>query len=49
MKSHKVFWTAFLLLAILGIGGCTLELTQQEEAGVTEQTSKKPQEQETAR
>jgi hypothetical protein len=44
MKSHNAFWTTILLLVALGIGGCTLELTQQEEA--TGQTSQAPQEQE---
>jgi len=44
MKSQNVFLTTILLLVALGIGGCSLELTQQEEA--TKQTSQEPQEQE---
>jgi len=31
MKSHNGFWTAFLIIAVLGIAGCTLELAQEEE------------------
>jgi hypothetical protein len=31
MKSHSGFSAAFLIIAVLGIGGCTLELAQEEE------------------
>jgi hypothetical protein len=41
MKLHNGFWTAFLLLAVLGIGGCTLELAQEEEP--KEQTAEEQQ------
>jgi hypothetical protein len=44
MKSQNVFLTTILLLAALGIGGCTLELIQQEEPA-TGQSSEEPQEQ----
>jgi hypothetical protein len=43
MKSLNAFWTTILLLAALGIGACTPELTQQE-GQATEQTSQQPQE-----
>jgi hypothetical protein len=46
MKSHNGFWTAFLLLAVLGIASCSLELAQEEQPAA-EQTSEKPQEQQT--
>jgi hypothetical protein len=45
MKKQNGFWTAVLLMVALGIGGCTLELTQ-EEGPTTGQNSQEPQEQE---
>jgi hypothetical protein len=36
MKSQNAFWSTILLLIALGIGGCSLELTQQEEPATGE-------------
>lgn len=44
MKSQNAFWTAILLLAALGIGACSPELTQQE-GPAAEQSTQEPQEQ----
>ena len=43
MKTHNAFWTTILVLAALAIGGCSLEVAQ-EEAG-ERQANQQPQDQ----
>jgi uncharacterized protein HemX len=44
MKSRNAYLITILLLAALGIGGCTLKLIQQKEPA-TGRSSEEPQEQ----
>ena len=48
MKPQNVFLTTILLLVALGIGGCLVEVTQQE-GPATGQSSEEPQEQRAGR
>jgi hypothetical protein len=45
MKTQNAFWTTVLVLAALTIGGCSLEVTQEDEPG-ERQANQQPQDQE---